>query len=528
MPIAYSYVRFSSAEQAKGGSYNRQIAQAQNYAQSHGLQLDSTTVFDRGVSAFKGKNRTVGALSKFLERVDSGDIKPGSYLLIENLDRISREEIDSAQETIKKILRAGIVVVTLMDGRIYDKKSINDPYALIQMILIGARAHEESETKSKRCADAWNKKRAAAAKGQILSPHLPWWLTIKDNKIVPISDRVNTIRRIYSMAKNGFGYTRIIQALNQEKTPPARSKTWAVSTMQTILHNKAVIGECQPYKMIGDGYSRIPDGPPIPHYFPAIISEKDFFLIQTKKGVRGPLTTKAYNLFPSLIKCGFCGERMTFKKRSEWEYMLCSHAQKGAGCHYIGIRYKDVESLVLDNCAQRINIKSKNDDIQIEIETINDRIKGAETAIKEKEKQLQKLMLSFADTTGTLKENYNRLLQNITADIDRLKNDLDADRPLLVQRQQAKDGIKNKLQAVVDLAGMRKSLETRLQLRTSIHDVIDKIIIYPAGATLKNDEFVADKPKPNAEVLRIYQVFYKDGRNSFVSQSVKLSYYKKP
>lgn len=528
MPIAYSYVRFSSAEQAKGQSYNRQIAQAQKYALTHGLQLDSTTVFDRGVSAFKGKNRTMGALSKFLERVDTGEIKPGSYLLIENLDRLSREEIDSAQETIKKILRAGIVIVTLMDERVYDKKSINDPFALIQMILIGARAHEESMTKSKRCADAWNKKRAAAAKGQILSPRLPGWLTVKDDKIVPIPDRVNVIRKIYSMAKNGYGYTRIIQVLNQQKIPPVRSKTWAVSTVQSILHNKAVIGECQPYKMIGNGYSRIPDGPPIPHYFPAIISEKDFYLIQTKKGVRGPLVQKAYNLFPGLIKCGFCGETMIFKKKSEWEYMVCSHVLKGAGCHFIGIRYKDAESIVLDNCAQRINIKSKNDDIQMEIETIKDRIQGAETAIKEKEKQLQKLMLSFADATGTLQENYNRLLQNITSDIDGLKNDLDADRPLLVQRQQARDGIKNKLQTLVDLSRMRNGLETRLLLRNSIRDVIDKIIIYPAGATLKNDEFIADKPKPNAEVLRIYQVFYKDGRNSFVSQSVKLSYYKKP
>ncbi len=257
----------------------------------------------------------MGALAKFLYRVDNGDIKPESYLLIENLDRISREEIDSAQETIKKILCAGIIVVTLMDGRIYDKKSINDPFALIQMILIGARAHEESETKSQRSSEALKKKRAGATKGEILSPRLPFWLTVKDGKVTPIPERVNVVRKIYLLAKNGFGYTRIIQTLNREKIPPAKSKTWAISTVQTILHNRAGIGECQQFRMVGNGYSRFPDGPPIPNYFPANIAQKDFYAIQAKKGVRGPIVKLSHNLFPGLIRCGFCGEKMMFKKK---------------------------------------------------------------------------------------------------------------------------------------------------------------------------------------------------------------------
>jgi DNA invertase Pin-like site-specific DNA recombinase len=526
--IAYSYVRFSSVEQAKGGSYHRQLAAAQKYAQANGLVLDSTTVFDRGVSAFKGMNRTTGALAGFLSRIDRGEIKPGSYLLIENLDRISREEVDSAQETIKKILRAGIIVVTLMDGRVYDKKSINDPFALIQMILIGARAHEESETKSRRSAEAWRKKRGAAATGDILSTRLPYWLELKDGKIIPIADKALLVQRIYAMAKDGYGYTKIIRELNQQGIAAPRGKTWAISTVQGLLHNRAVIGECQPYKMTGKGYGRLPDGPPIPHYFPAVIAEGDFFAVQARQGVRGPMVKKAHHLFSGLVYCGMCGAKMMYKRISGYGYLCCTTAVKGAGCHYVGIQYKDAEEIVLDQCAQKLEIKQARNDVDTEIAAIKERIRTAELVVKEKEKQLQNLMLSFAGSTGTLRENYDNLVKTVTGDIDGMKKVLEVDRPLLMQRQQARTGIKGKLQLVVDIAAMRTKAEARIQLREAIRDVIDKVTIYPAGAvittTAEGDKLVADLPKPNANVLRVYQICYRDGTEALTMQSLKLSH----
>ena len=38
-PRAYSYVRFSTPDQAKGASYERQFEMAQAYARERGLQL---------------------------------------------------------------------------------------------------------------------------------------------------------------------------------------------------------------------------------------------------------------------------------------------------------------------------------------------------------------------------------------------------------------------------------------------------------------------------------------------------------
>lgn len=64
MPIAYSYVRFSTAEQAKDDSLRRQDDKAKAYADTHGLTLDeSLTIRDSGVSAFKGANAEEGNLT---------------------------------------------------------------------------------------------------------------------------------------------------------------------------------------------------------------------------------------------------------------------------------------------------------------------------------------------------------------------------------------------------------------------------------------------------------------------------------
>jgi DNA invertase Pin-like site-specific DNA recombinase len=59
---AYSYVRFSTPDQAKGDSYRRQTEAASEYAHANNLELDTELTFtDLGVSAFRGANAKTGA-----------------------------------------------------------------------------------------------------------------------------------------------------------------------------------------------------------------------------------------------------------------------------------------------------------------------------------------------------------------------------------------------------------------------------------------------------------------------------------
>ena len=80
--------------QLRGDSLRRQEQASKRYAEQHGLRLiEDFKLEDIGVSAFKGANVTSGSLGRFLDLVKAGDIAKGSYLLVESLDRISRQQV---------------------------------------------------------------------------------------------------------------------------------------------------------------------------------------------------------------------------------------------------------------------------------------------------------------------------------------------------------------------------------------------------------------------------------------------------
>ena len=91
---AYSYIRFSSAAQERGDSLRRQTQGTEAYVQKKGYTLDTTLhLQDLGVSAFRGVNVREGALAAFLEAVKQGRVKPGSVLIVESLDRLTRDQL---------------------------------------------------------------------------------------------------------------------------------------------------------------------------------------------------------------------------------------------------------------------------------------------------------------------------------------------------------------------------------------------------------------------------------------------------
>src|SRR5262245_16854443 len=125
MRRAFSYIRFSTPEQLAGDSLRRQTSLTADYCQRNKLLLDdSLNLRDLGVSAFRGANADTGALSGFLQAVQAGRVPPGSVLIVENLDRLTRDEVGRALSLFISILDAGIHIVTLKPEVEYTKKSI--------------------------------------------------------------------------------------------------------------------------------------------------------------------------------------------------------------------------------------------------------------------------------------------------------------------------------------------------------------------------------------------------------------------
>src|SRR5262249_38224009 len=169
-PAAYSYIRMSTLEQLKGDSERRQMEQSDHYIADHKLKLVEgnellrdvgiSSLKDIGKSAFTGDHILTGAFGYFLKAVEDGRIKKGSYLLVEALDRLSRQDVNIALEIFLRIINRGIKVVTLMDNeRVYEVGAPNLSMDLMYSIMVLGTASEESKKKSSRIRDTWVGKR---------------------------------------------------------------------------------------------------------------------------------------------------------------------------------------------------------------------------------------------------------------------------------------------------------------------------------------------------------------------------------
>ena len=150
---AYSYLRISNDQQKVGDGIRRQMEASKTYADQHGYDLVET-MSDIGISAFKGKNITEGALGVFIVAIDAGNIEAGSVLLVESLDRLSRDSVLKAFGQFTSILQKGVGIVTLTDNQHYTAESVSKNVGqLFTSLGVMLRANEESVIKSKRISE---------------------------------------------------------------------------------------------------------------------------------------------------------------------------------------------------------------------------------------------------------------------------------------------------------------------------------------------------------------------------------------
>jgi DNA invertase Pin-like site-specific DNA recombinase len=326
-PTGHSYLRFSSKKQKKGDSTRRQTEDtvagesAASWCARKRVRLSADNYQDMGLSAWTGANldkgnakRKPADLARFLEAIERGIVRPGDYLLVEKLDRISRQGVDEGMDVIKKILRAGVTIVTLMNGREYDKECLKGLMkGLLELQIALEQAKEFSDTLSKRVRSAWEgkRKKARSEKRTLATAAMPPWLrpvgSGDDRHALVVPERAETVRLIFRQAVAGWGITRIVRRLLDRDNPVptiTRRGKWSRSSVRRILTDRSVLGEYQP--MVGRGSNRKPDGPPVEGYFDAIIDAATFHQAQACLGSRKVKNvgrdSKLFNLFSGLLK----------------------------------------------------------------------------------------------------------------------------------------------------------------------------------------------------------------------------------
>ncbi len=375
--VLYKYIRFSSIQQAKGSSFARQNERLEKYAAENGFEVDdSLDLKDFAKSGFHGINKEVDqGLGRFMLAIEKGLIPTdgSAYLAVEQFDRLSREDIFKAQKTLNDILERNVNVITLMDGRVYTKKSLSNFMEVLYSLFLMEQAHQESLKKSDRIKGAYTNKvknLKALAKEQrqaiiewekhktgdkpVLEPlinqiqfssQVPYWI---DQKVEVVSGRkfrrfvineekAGIIRYALSLLNDDNGYMNVAATLNKEGVPrldfvsnkkrSTRKDIWTNRAVNEFVNSDAIFGDLSLYENFYADKEFEYDGVKvskkvgkrthienIPNYYPAVIDKKLVMGLRAranakKKGRVAGRTTNT-NLFQNLLFCGKCGDSM--------------------------------------------------------------------------------------------------------------------------------------------------------------------------------------------------------------------------
>lgn len=339
-PIAYSYKRWSSSLQGKGHTEERQTELAEEYARREGLTLDAKrTMVDEGVSGYTGKNVSDGALGAFLKAIEAKQIEPGSFLLIEDIDRLSRLPVMEALGVFQQIIGAGVTIVTLRDGQKYSMELLRGDWTPLMPVLFAmARGHGESQLKSDRIGKAWAKKKIEARESlKPIGNNCPMWINYSEKTGYTLDpDRTTLVKRVFQLYIDGYGLVVISRMLNEEGIyRTSRGKAWGASSLDRILKNRAAIGEYQPGS--GSGKARSKAGDAIRNFYPAAIDEVTFHRAQKARASRlvsgASRQPKSYNVWQGIAKCDLCGSALHLIDKGSpsksVKYLHCYASKKG-------------------------------------------------------------------------------------------------------------------------------------------------------------------------------------------------------
>lgn len=365
----YSYTRFSDPKQALGHSADRQLQYAKAWAAERDLALDETlSLKDEGLSAFHQRHVKQGALGVFLLAVDEGRIPSGSVLIVEGLDRLSRAEPIQAQAQLAQIINAGITVVTASDGREYNREKLKaQPMDLVYSLLVMIRAHEESDTKSKRVKAAIRRQCegwiAGTYRGLVRNGGDANWLRWDGSVWQLIPERVEAVLFAIAKYKDGLGADRTYQLM--------QARGYSLSAVG--------INAQQIYRLVKlpalKGTKRLSiDGEhfELPDYYPRLMSDIEFDELQMLTTQRSRRRPKG--AIPGVVTgigmtfCGYCGTAMTgvnqmVKVRADGTLrdcnrrLVCVSNMNATGCMAGSISVAPVERALMAYCSDQINLK---------------------------------------------------------------------------------------------------------------------------------------------------------------------------
>jgi DNA invertase Pin-like site-specific DNA recombinase len=396
-----------------GDSFRRQWEAAKAYAQRHGLDLDQELTFhDLGVPSFRGDNVERGKLKAFRRAVEDGVVAPGSYLLVEDFDRLSRMDPWDAFPIFQEIINNDINLVTLKDEKVWNKQDMRgNPLRLMEPLFAMWNSHNESAKKSMRLSEAHEGKRKRLAEGGLLKKpykHGPGWLRwdAATKQFNLITERARVVRDIFAKADEGRSLDWIARKLNESGVEPwvrgkRKAAYWRGARLRKMLINRAAIGALVMHKTEYDPDTRKRVDKvlgTIENCYPPVVERDVFERVNARLGSTAPRGRNAARPVTSLVagvaKCAHCGGSVIRVSKGQYVYLLCARAHAKAGCKYQAVHYRDVEEalrLHVDSLIEEAPRGTSTEQIEREIASLDHQL-------SEMADEAQELLLDFRAT----------------------------------------------------------------------------------------------------------------------------------
>ncbi|MGS1033090.1 recombinase family protein [Burkholderia glumae] len=498
----YSYLRFSDPKQAAGGSVDRQLEYAARWAAERELLLDaSLSLRDEGLSAYHQRHVKQGALGVFLRAVEDGHVPPGSVLIVEGLDRLSRAEPLQAQAQLAQIVNAGITVVTASDGREYNRERLKaQPMDLVYSLLVMIRAHEESDTKSKRVKAAIRRQCQGWIAGTWRAPVRvgkdPQWVREVDGRFELIPERAAAIRVVVEMYKKGHGAVRTLRDLHERGMTITNAGLPKATQIYKLLANRMLIGE-KTVELDGEQFR-------LEGYYPPVLSPAEFADLRNAAGERG--RRKGKGEIPGVVTglgityCGYCGaavvgQNIMNRRRMEnglpypgHRRLHCVTYSSSAGCKVSGsCSVAPVERALMLYCSDQMNLTRLLEG-DSGMTALNAELARARAAVADLERQIGRVTDALLTDEEQAPAALLKRMRDMEAELERERHrcgalELRVHAAASAEAPAAADAWSALVRGVEEL-----DYDARMQARQLVADTFSRIVVFQSGFYPETDD----------------------------------------
>ncbi len=417
--LAVIYARFSSNNQREE-SIDAQLRACKEFAQRNNYIVVSTY-------CDSAKSGTSAEREQFQKMISDSEDKGFRYIIVHKLDRFSRDKYDSVYYK-RKLRNNDIRVISALENLKDDPESI-----MLESVLEGMSQYYSANLSR----EVMKGLKENAYKCMHTGGYAPLGYDVdKGTKKYKINvEEAEIVKIIFNMYTNHYGYSEIINYLNNFGYRTKSNNKFSKSSINSILRNEKYRGlyiynrkkerdytnKRKPTFKADDEVIQIENG------MPTIIEDEVFYkaksMLDNNRLKGGKHNAKRMYLLSGLIKCGICGSsycgnsRTGGSNKSMYSSYRCSSKQSKKGCTCKEIRKEFVENFVLDE----LNDVLFNDN---SIEQLTDMLNNhKQKQNKENEKKRDKYNKELESINNEV-SNILKLVSNGSLNFDTVKHSI--------------------------------------------------------------------------------------------------------